>query len=130
LDRATHLADVILICNQSEISYAAHSLILELRSPELASRLWSARLSHIHSAECYLSKCKHIVKLDHPFPISAQNFADFVCFLYQGFLKDFSGSKQDRSTVFQLIDYYGLIPHDATELTLLDKELSSGGCHD
>jgi len=84
LSPGTPFADVVLIHNESDFVFAAHSLVLEARSRIFSGLILDAKAAHSHSAECYISRCKYLLRLAFPFPISAATLFGFFRFLYDG----------------------------------------------
>ena len=64
------LADVVLFLKEQREPFRCHGLVLEARSALFRQTLFDARSQHLHSAECFLSRCKYIIELDHPFDVS------------------------------------------------------------
>ena len=64
------LADVVLYVKDTNTTFPCHGLVLEARSPRFRQMLYRARCGHSHSAECFLTRCKYILELDHPFSVS------------------------------------------------------------
>ena len=68
-----HLADVVLMLkaeNVTTVTFPAHGLVLEARSSLFCQLLFRARGDHVHCAECFLTRCKYMLVLEHSFPVS------------------------------------------------------------
>ena len=65
-----HLADVVLKLRAENVTFPAHGLVLEARSSLFCQLLFRARGEHVHAAECFLTRCKYILVLEHPFTVS------------------------------------------------------------